>query len=86
MSFERLTNGIANGKTYSPSRDDENENWVKVQKIHYRSVPDPPYLLHILQGRYGRGNFYVEVSGQCLLNPSCGKLKGLAGPPVRCSI
>jgi hypothetical protein len=70
MSFNRRTNGIANGNTYSPSRDDGNENWVKVQKIHYRLVPDPPYLLHILQRRYGRGNFYVEVGGQyplCLL-------------------
>ncbi len=64
MSFDRVMNGVANGNTYSTPRDDGNENWVKVQKIHYRSVPAPPYLLCTLQTRYGRGNFYVEVGGQ----------------------
>ncbi len=68
MSFDRLTNGIASGNASSPSRDDGNENWVKVQKIHYRSVPDPPYLLCTLQRRYGRGNFYVEVGNQYLVS------------------
>lgn len=67
MSFDRPTDGIAHGNTNSPPGDDENENWVKVQKIHYRSVPNPPYLLYTLQSRYGRGNFYVEVGGQYLV-------------------
>lgn len=67
MPFNHLTNGIANGSPYSSRKDDGCENWVKVQKIHYRFVPDPAHLLYILQKRYGRGNFYVEVGGWYLL-------------------
>ncbi|KAL2147662.1 hypothetical protein VTI28DRAFT_8116 [Corynascus sepedonium] len=66
MPFDHLKNEIANGITKGSScsvlKDGGNDNWVVVQRIHYRFVPDQTYLLHILQMRYGKGNFYVEAA------------------------
>jgi len=57
MGHRTLTNGTA----HNGHREDECENWVMVDRIHYRFVPDPASLFRVLQMHYGRGNFYVEV-------------------------
>ena len=39
-----------------------NNSAQQLQRIHYKSVPDPKNLLQLLEESYGPGNYTVEVS------------------------